>query len=638
MKTTLQKLILENFRDISETFEFNPEKNIWSGPNGCGKTTIADAEKWLREGTDSQGNAKFGIKTIRDGKQLQRTDHSVTGFYLIDDRELELGRVFAERWSKKRNETEETKSGNETAYFVDGIEVKKRQYESAVYVAFGPHYQICSDIRHLAEMDWKKRREILFPLAPDVDQEKVIDSVPNLRELMGKRSIEDAKTAADQRRKKIAKEVEAIPGKIAEHKTKLDNAGGITPQMADKAVSEAETAIGKSQIEISSFNQGDNSETIEQLKKLNAELLKAETEFQDQKNEAFGENQERLVNISQLTGTIKNETENLKEHQEAIQTLRNDYAAIRDRKPGEGHPCVHYGETCPYHGQSVPEEIRTKSADDFNKNKSDALEKNQTRGGEMAAEIKLIKDTIAEREGEKVKLEEVEKSEILEIVTCARVLSITADIEAIKKPEQRAECICSGSSEKGCTCGFDPANSVPSELTQTLDAAKVRLTQAQETRANIKAVDDSQERIQELTAKKFDLSSENDRVQKFLSLYEKFNQAMADAVEGPINAMFENVNFRMFKTLESTEEGGKSKIVPACDILDKEMRPYQGALSNGEQVQAGCDWIRTFQKHYGVSATVFIDNAESITSEIKLDCQYIELKANTQFSNLTKEV
>ena len=629
MKTTLLKLILSNFREISGTFEFGPERNVWSGPNGSGKTTIADAEKWLREGTDSQGNAKFGIKTIRDGKQLTHTDHSAFAQYEIDGKRVEFGRVYAEKYSGKRGGLEKTKDGNTTTYYTGcmspddekGTTISATKFKTFIAETFGPNYQICSDIRHLAEMDWKKRREILFPLAPDVDKHAVLEMIPGLRDFLyikndagditGERSIEDAKTAADQRKKKIAEKVLEIPGLIKEHKTKLDNAGGITAQMADKAVSEAETAIGKAQIAIDQINQGDNSKTIAELKKLNGELLKAETEFQEEKTAAQVSESSRMSDINILNISIVNHNENLKDHQEAIQELRNQYAVIRDRKPDDGHPCVHYGEACPYHGQSVPEGIRTKSAEDFNKNKSDALEANQTRGGEMAAEIKRIKATIAEREAEKEKLEKITAPFL---PYPESIDDLRAKIATIKNPD------------------VETAKETPAELTQTLDAAKTRLTQAQEIRADIKAVSDSQTRIEELTAKKAELSAENDRVQKFLSLYDKFNQAMADAVEGPINSMFENVNFRMFKTQED------GQIVPACDVLDKEMRPYQGALSNGERIQAGLDMVRTMQKHYGISAPVWIDNSESVTGAIKLDSQFIELKANTKFSNLTKEI
>lgn len=604
MKTTIKKLVLENFRGITGTFELNPGRNVFSGPNGSGKTSIFDSESFCRIGKDSQGSAKFAIKTIKDGVTLTEIDHSVFITYDIDGKPLELGRVYAEKYTGKRGGNR-TKSGNETTYFVDQLEVKQKEYNAKIMEVFTERFSICSDIRELAEMDWKKRREILFPMAGDVDQEKVIDSIPELRELMGTRTIEDGKKAADQRSRKIIEEIADIPGKIAEHKTILENAGGITAQMADKAISESENAIGKAQIAIDGFNQVDNSEVIEDLRKLNAELLKAETEFQSEKSGAQKIENARLNDIVSVVAGIKNHEENLKEHQEAIGSLRKNYAGIKSTTPES------VGNVCHECGQSLPAEKIQELTDNFNHNKSEALAENQRQGGEMAKEIGLIELALKSKQDEKESLEKIEPGKP---ISDADVIGLQSKIKILKSEMD------------------SKSEEIPAELIQTLGAAKIRLTQAQEQKALIKTVAGSQTRIDELKTKKSELSTENDKVEKFLSLYDKFNQAMADSTEAPINAMFQNVNFRMFKTQED------GKIVPCCDVLDKEMRPYQGALSNGERIQAGLDIIRTMQKHFNIQAPVWIDNSESVTGEIELDCQLIELKANLQYETLTKEV
>ncbi len=43
-------------------------------------------------------------------------------------------------------------------------------------------------------------------------------------------------------------------------------------------------------------------------------------------------------------------------------------------------------------------------------------------------------------------------------------------------------------------------------------------------------------------------------------------------------------------------------------------KPYSSALSTGERVKASLDCIKTLQEHFKVELPIFIDDAESITS------------------------
>jgi DNA repair exonuclease SbcCD ATPase subunit len=630
MKITLKELELINFKGLSGKWSLDPGKNVFLGQNGTGKTTLYDAPTWLLYGKDSAGSAKFDIKTVVDGVPMSKTDHSVFATYDIDGESLKLGKTQREKYRKPRGATEEIKDGNEVVYIVDGEEVKAKEFEAVIAEKFGPWFRLVSDPKHAAKLPWKELRTIISGMARDVDHEQIIDSIPDLRKLLNGKEIEKAKTVADQRKKVIFKGkqssdndagsigLDQIPTLIKEHRAKIEKAGGMSLKDAKKATVFAGAEVDKAQKAIDDFESGDNSESIAELKRLNDELLKAQTDFQEKKNAALVKDGKRKGELVGIGVAIREAIENLEEHKEKKAELLAAYKLMKVRTL-VSHPCQHYGDNCPYHGQEVPADFMERHLEQFNRKLSQDKEENIARGKDVAAEITRIEKHIAELEAKKKELEAVEPDPILEADSNEYIIDLATKIEKLKKDQDASK------------------EEIPHSFYRNREKASMDLKSAQETEAAIKAVDDSVKRIAELEAKKTELSGENDRIQKFLALYDEYNKQVAERTEGPVNEMFEVVNFRMFEKLEKTEDG-EQVLKPACTVMDKQYRSYDGALSNGEKIQAGLDMIRTFSKHFGVEACVFVDNAESVTGSIDLNCQTIELRASKDHETLTQGV
>ena len=211
-------------------------------------------------------------------------------------------------------------------------------------------------------------------------------------------------------------------------------------------------------------------------------------------------------------------------------------------------------------------------------------------------------------------LSNIEDPEILKIDESPEIKELKKRIERLKFVDDKT------------------AKVLPTELTEALKSAEDDLTKAQEVEAGIKATQTSADRIEVLRKTLKNLSAENDRIEKFLFLHDQYNKNLALMTEGPINEMFDYMRFRMF----TTQVNGA--IVPCCDILNVDMTPYETAMSTGEQMRTGIDGVKIFQNHFQISAPVFIDHVESLTTPIKLDCQTIELKASKNHSTLTKEI
>jgi DNA repair exonuclease SbcCD ATPase subunit len=602
MKITLKKLVLDKFRGITGTFEFNDKRNVFSGPNGSGKTTLFDAFVWLRTGKDSQGKADFDIKTIENGQEISKAEHSVNAVFEIEGNEIEIGRVYFEKWSKKRGEVEATKDGNKTNYFWDGVEVNKKTFDQKFINSHGVNFGLVSDINYLIELPWKQRRDLLTSLAPEIDLEAIIDSIDGFRDLLKGREVDQAKQLAEQREKKIKKELVTLNATI---KANQDISGTGDIDQAEKEIEIAKADVEKCQAEIDKFKQGDTGK-IEELKKLNDQLFTEEEKFSAEQFKAKNEVKNRSREIDAILDSIHHLELDIFDHGEKLTGLGQEWKVIKSKTPDD------LKTVCGECGQELPQAAIERNLKNFNLDKSKALEENKVDGEKCAEQLRTAKANLDQLKKDKAELEKVKEPAILSLSSNVKIEGLKQKIKALKE---------AGTVEE-----------VPELLQTNLFNAQGSLETAQQNKANLNAVSGAKKKLDDAKEQKKEISSEIDRIQAFLSMHEEYTKLSAEAVEKPVNDLFSLAKFRMFETLE------KGNQVQCCEVMDKENRPYNTALSNGEKIRVGLDIVSTLQEKLDVSTVVFIDNSESVTGTIDLDCQYVELRANENFETLTKEV
>ena len=132
-KVKLLKLSLTNFKGI-KNFEavFNGTTKIY-GDNATGKTTLVDAFTWLLFGKDSTGRKEFSIKTYdKENHVIHKLDHEVTGIFEVDGEEMNLKRVFREKWVTRRGSSEPELQGHETLFFWNDVPMQAKEYQAKV--------------------------------------------------------------------------------------------------------------------------------------------------------------------------------------------------------------------------------------------------------------------------------------------------------------------------------------------------------------------------------------------------------------------------------------------------------------------------------------------------------------------------
>lgn len=133
---------------------------------------------------------------------------------------------------------------------------------------------------------------------------------------------------------------------------------------------------------------------------------------------------------------------------------------------------------------------------------------------------------------------------------------------------------------------------------------------------------ETQKRIEELKAREIELGAKISRCDKKIYQAETYIRRRIAALEQTINDHFNFATFKMFEDYK-TVEGVKECCEPLLNGV-----PY-AALSKGEQLKASLDILQALQRAYSVELPVFIDDAESYTSNsfVDLPNQIIRLVA-----------
>lgn len=603
MKIILKSLELSNFKKLTGKWIFQKGKNVFLGENGTGKTTICDAERWLRTGKDSAGSAKFDIKTIIDGNTASRASHSVVGVYEIDGQQLILERVYAEKWTRTRGKIDAEFTGHTTTYCIDEkANTTKRAFDEKVEEVFGGQtFQIVSDPTYFAGLKWEQRRRILAEMAGDVDQKEIIDRIAGFSETLGGMTVDDKADVAAQTKRKINEELKTLPARISEHETQiLKVTDGISLEEAEAKIVEAKKSLAAAVKKIDDFNTGESSEVVKKLQSLNQSLRKSVSVFENDKNAAQAVVDERVRELNLYNDRIADRQVNVKNRAERIKELQREWKKVRVSKFEKNHnECRYCGETiaCPHCDEKDGDAEKQ-----FNKDKSERLQNINESGKKLVADNKESKKKIAELEKEEAEISKLKKPEILLETENDEIIKLLKEIKEIEPDKNEIKTNLS-------TALIDQKTNATAEL----EAARDSLALA-------KSNYESEKRVKELKERMKTLEIEFGQNEKFLSLLDEYNKKLAKATEKPVNSMFGYVNFRMF---EAQVNGA---ILPACDIV-VDGRAYDTALSTGEKIKAGLDIIRTMSVYFGICAPVFIDHAESITSPADLDCQTIELRA-----------
>ena len=126
-------------------------------------------------------------------------------------------------------------------------------------------------------------------------------------------------------------------------------------------------------------------------------------------------------------------------------------------------------------------------------------------------------------------------------------------------------------------------------------------------------------RIAELSRREQSLAAEYAELERQQFLGEEFLRLKVARLEERINGCFRLARFRLF------EQQVNGALCEVCEVLGPDRVPFNSGLNHAACINTGLDIINSLSAHYGVSAPIFIDNAEAVTTLIDTPSQLIRL-------------
>lgn len=667
-KVTLKELTLKNFKGIKDlTVRFGEVTTI-AGANATGKSTVFDAFTWVLFGKDSNdrtdsGKGAFTVKTVGpDGNPILKLEHSVTAVLDVNGEEIALTRTLTEDWVKPRGKAEAELKGNTTHYFCNGVEIKAGAFQEKVTdITEEQLFKLITNPAYFPSLDWKIQREILLRIAGGVMYEEVAagraDFAAIISQLSGK-DLADFKQEISYRKKKVKDELEKCPIEI----NAIDS---VTPEAPDYEALEAEKARLSAELDEVEAAITDVAETARKHYERVQSKRKEINDLRNQQQDVIF----RARQAAQKEGYEKNAKRNeVKTNYEITKREAANYNASSENSLSDIR----------YNIQTLTSEIADLSVKvdgkraEWNARNEEAY-KVRTDGlicpiyETLCSDASVLRMDVTAKETARAKFEETKARDLTRITEEGKTLNLRiserkAQLEKLESQlSERTEAIAAMKTEYAkklqdleAEIAANPevtvsTDNTPEDLPDWLEI-EARIAEISNTISEIPAADTS-----ELTAKKRELTALLDGVKEKLGIratiekntakkaeiaarekelaqqladlekheftIDELNKARMDEVERRVNSKFQNVRFRMF---EPQLNGGET---PTCVATVAGVK--YADLNTAGKINAGLDIINTLCLYHGVSAPVFIDNAESVNKLFPVASQLVKLVVTT---------
>lgn len=641
-KVTLNALRIENFKGITGlALTMNGADCIIYGDNATGKSSVCDAWHWLLFGKNRRGDTVFSIKPLgMDGNVRDSgTVTSVTAEISVNGTTYELRRTYYEKWSQKRGSAELSFDGNTSDFYIDGIPMKKGEYEGRIreLIADEDVFTLITGLYAFNEgLNMQARRKVLYEMCGVRSDTELIagsEKFAPLADVLGKYTIEEYKKKLVSERRTLNAEKLKIPARI-------DECVKIAAHLRETDFD----ALGAELIELEAERDGLNGELVRirndsavQVKEIELAALRGEADNLEMRNRLHRQSQANTSEASKLeawrmklsaaeteermlVGQISGAEVRAERLERQIEEKRVLWRQISD-EPFAAPPA------CPTCGRAFDGDSLRAAENEFAQRKAERL-------GEITAQAKWMKDDLADVRAEldefrasakKVgdELADIRASEpaVQEVIVtdlpgydderrslADRIAALEAEIAELKNGTAHTRTL----------------------LTQKLTDIRREIDRVNGELAKKTVLASTEMRIEELRQAERTLTGQlgdNDRMQ---FLCEEFVRYKVSFIEDSVNSKFRMAKFKLFDVQVN------GALVDCCEATYNGV-PYT-AVNHGTAVNLGLDIVETLSDYYGITAPLFIDNAESVTRLLPSDTQVIRLKVSEEDKELRLEI
>lgn len=663
----LRLLNFKGFRDFE--ISFDGERTDILARNGKGKSTVLDAFSWLlfgkdRKGREATGKSSFGLKTYdENGVVIPRIPHEVEGVLTVDGDEVTLRRTLSEKWVKKTGEAEEIFKGHESARFYNDVPCSEDEWgQKIAEICPEETLKLITDTERFASMKKEDKRKLLVQMAGGVSDAEIAEGNDDFVQLLAlltknKKTLDELKKEVTAKRLRVKNEVEGIPGRIDEVKREMPEAENWDKISAD--ISQKETEIERIEDQIMSDakrrEEADNKR-LEITERLHEVRLKIQQRSHTISDKAFESHREYQLTRNSLLEEKKTLAKTIEVTEARIKNLEADHTACvanrkRMLKDLEGinlnikqikEEQLQFSEDdfkCPTCGRTFePDQIEVKQSEmlaRFEKQRESRIEAVKNEKEQNIARGRRNNDNMT------AILKEIEGCK-QKIADCGKRITEIDGSDALKKSHTPPDVtplieadeeirVLRNEEEQLVSMAAPPAtdddSSFRNELSAQREALRKEIKDLQQRMFKRDEINRRTKRISDLTKQLQQQNQELTTLQKLERTIAAFAKARIDAVEDKINSMFGIVKFKLFNRLVN---GGEEEI---CDATLNGV-PYPDC-STAERINMSLDIINAISRFKGVTAPIFIDNAESVIDILPTETQVIRLVVSPAHEQLT---
>lgn len=635
-KVIIKSMKLTNFKGLRDfTIEFSDSVTSVLGKNGSGKTTIFDAFTWLLFGKDSEDRKSFNIKTLdAQGVAIPRIPHEVSAILTVNDEEISLCRRYSEKWQKKRGSATEEFTGHEEERLYNDVPMSVKEWgEKITSICSEQVFKFITNPLYFSAQKADVQRSMLFRMAGEISDAEIAagnaEFTALLASLTGK-TMEEYKREIAAKKRRIKAEIDGIPERIDERKRDM-------PETENWLALDADLQTKKSELEKVEKSITDKSQAYSEASNAKLEISKKEFNLRQKllnreyeiKQEVQKEYNEQSSKQSELRRQVENAQAELNRVQSEMTRYQSDLNTMQSKREtliAEWREInartLQFKEdefVCPTCKRPLDiddiERKQNEMTESFNTRKAADLAENNRKG---QANKKAMEDTTAlikkceERIAELSKKIEELKANPLYYATLTAP-DATQTIEADAERNNLVDEIAKVKAE------LDKPVEAP-DTTELTEQKKSILSEIDIIKAKLakkETIERNNQRIQELETQLRNQSEELAQLEGIEFTMAAFSKARIEAVESRINGLFSLVRFKMF---EQQINGGE---VETCEATVNGV-PYSD-LNNAMTINAGLDIINAICKSEGVTAPIFIDNAESVNELLHTQSQMIRL-------------
>ena len=619
----IDSMLIKNVKGIREKkIEFKKRLQI-CGRNATGKTSVFDAFCWAAYDKDSIGRTKFDIRELdSSGEKVHNTEIVSAVNMSVNDVPYEIKKTQKEKWTTKRGEKDTVLTGNVNEYEINGYPKSEKEFKDFIdSIVDEKTFSILTRPTRFPELDWKEQRKILFDIIGDVDDKDIeSDYFDLLKPELAIASIDDIKKKYTKSRNELKKKPDELKARIDEVRSQIVETDSSAAKSEKEALLKSISEIEEQMITLNGMNNHAITEKIMNLQLKQRQLLLDANAEREKSILAKKEDFIRLKTTLDVNkrawdfaeahkASVEN---NLTELRAKLESLKANIKAKSAEEPPE------FETVCPTCGQALPES----KVEQSKQNWRDAVFK---RVKELMENQKLGEKRIAEAE------KELKKA----VSKCEHACSAVEDARkryqdfepeynaVLALPEVTKDDISEIAEINKQIDELEASKVNLMEIDKQKDALKEQLlplkTKLAEIESQLNSVSENDRRLARIE----ELENELTNVAQKVADCEKMLYA-ADcyirAISKKINDRFDGLEFKLFNVQQN---GGVSE---TCEITIDGV-PYS-SLNSGHKIIAGLNIIKVLQKYYGVSAPIWIDNAESINADNipDMDCQMIFLR------------